>query len=224
MSRNSNQKLAPLPPLPDAAIEEAVELSARNRPLKAVSRAESASRTALAEVLLTKGYGEAVIIQALEKKFSCTKNKARQIIASVRSKWLQDYETERPIWKAAAIRRVTTHIQTLMKGEVPTGKAAEYLPKDDKGNPIPVIDYPTLLGFERLLSDLQGTKAPVEVKATVSVNEAMVNVIGNLSPEQQEAMLHEYEQMRQLAERAAAQLPPPANAPAQTVRKSSAAE
>ena len=49
--------------------------------------------------------------------------------------------------------------------------------------------------FERLLSDVQGTKAPVRVDLTLNVNAALANVLNSLSPDEMNGLVSEYEEL-----------------------------
>ena len=121
------------------------------------------------EQLMVAGVPKTRIEQACKDQFGLTRKKINEYAGVVRSRWIEEERTARPTYKQQAMRRIMGHITGAIKD----------------GN------YAAVAQFERLLSEMQGTKEAIDVNLNVgvTVNNATLHVIGSLTPEQRAEIL-----------------------------------
>lgn len=156
------------------------------RPL--LSRDDTAERRALVEKLCMAGVGRLPIRAALAKRYNTSRHRSDALIAECRTNWAEEERENRPHYKAAAIRRLMGHISASRREK----------------------NWTAVAQFERLLSDVQGTREPLELNLNIDarVTEALVHVIADMSSEQVLEYEAEWEETHALAARARAELPP----------------
>ncbi len=100
-------------------------------------------------------------------------------VARIREKWAEEERAARPHYKAQAMRRIYGHIAEA---------------KRDK-------NWSAIAQFEKILSDMQGTKEPVEINVNIdaTVTEAALHVVSTLTPERRRALIEEQRRLRALA-------------------------
>jgi|SRR5271166_4991444 len=107
-------------------------------------------------------------------------------IQRVIDKLVRQSEADRPRNKLYAIQRLYRHMREAKRA----GK------------------WSTVLGCERLIADIQGTREPLRLDINLSVNMALMAVVGNLTGEQRDALLAEYEEMEYKAKLYTSNVPP----------------
>ncbi len=149
--------------------------------VKTITPDEKKRRLAEIEKLMMLGVAQTQIEHACRAKYGMKTALVRRYQSEIRNRWAEEEQVNRPTNKAAAVRRLYSHIQKALQKE----------------------EWAAVAAFERILSDIQGTKEAVEVNLNVdaTVTEATLHVIANLSPARREAMLEEQRQLRLLAEK-----------------------
>ena len=97
------------------------------------------------EQMLLNHYTDAMVKRLAAKQFDCSPRTVEGYIAEVREKWTDEAEAARPHAKAAAINR------------------AFRLARELRGSPSEVLKV------EKFLSELEGTKAPLQVENETSI-------------------------------------------------------
>lgn len=143
-----------------------------------VSLDERRRRMDAIERLMVAGVSANKIEDACKKEFSIGKTRVRGYMADIRNRWIEEERANRPTYKAQAMRRIYGHIAEARKA----------------GN------WTSVAQFERLLTEIQGTREPVEIQLNVdaTVTEAVLHVVANLTPERRAAILAEQKRLRGL--------------------------
>lgn len=134
-----------------------------------ITIAEREKRLAIIETMLIKG----IPISSIERRgatdLKMSKVAVRKYIDRIRAKWKEEEREARPHYKASAMRRIIDHIADARR---------------DK-------NWAAVAQFEKLLSEMQGTKEPLEVALTVNdaVNDALVVVVSRLTPERRAELI-----------------------------------
>ena len=144
-----------------------------------VSPEERRERENVVEQLLIAGVNKNQIAQELRRRFNTTPSATGTLIARVRKRWADEERENRPSYKAAAIRRITGHIAQARQSK----------------------NWAAVAQLERLMSEIQGTREPIEVQMNVDVSlpEAAMRVVATLPPEKFQAMIAEQRRLRALA-------------------------
>lgn len=116
------------------------------------------------EQLMVAGVAKTRIEQACKDQFGLSKKKVEEYAGVVRERWIEEERTARPTYKQQAMRRLMGHIAAAVREK----------------------NFAAVAQFERLLSEMQGTKEAVDINLNVgvAVSQATLHVIGSLTPEQ----------------------------------------
>lgn len=98
-----------------------------------------------AEGMLLRHYAEPMAVQALRKEYGVSEKTARRYIDLVRDRWLETSDRGRPVRRSAAVNRLLRI-------------AREH---SNSGT--------TLVACERLIAEIEGTRAPERVEHTLSL-------------------------------------------------------
>jgi hypothetical protein len=144
-----------------------------------VSVEDRRKRTDAIENMLIAGISQSRIERVCREQFGMTKAAVGTYIVRIRDRWAVEERESRPFYKAQAMRRLYGHMAEARR---------------DK-------NWAAIAQFEKLLSDMQGTKEPVEVNINVdaTVTEAALHVVSTLTPERRAALIEEQRRLRQLA-------------------------
>jgi hypothetical protein len=139
-------------------------------------------RLDVVEQLMLRGVSQNKIEHVCKEKFNIGRLVARKYMAEIRDRWADEERVSRPSYKAQAMRRLYNHIQ----------KARD------------TDNWAAVAQLERLLSDIQGTKEPVEVNMNVDarVTEAALHVVATLTPERREEIIERQKRLRLLSTKA----------------------
>ncbi len=149
---------------------------------------ETAKHTEYVESAFAQGWTAPEIIRAGKKQLGVTVSRMVSVIAKVREKFAREDALARPSWKSEQIRRLMRQLRVAM-GE-----------KDDEGNWILKPNMSAYTKIESILADVQGTREPIEINVDVSYTEAMMTVIGQLTPQQMDGLLERARERKRLAE------------------------
>lgn len=136
-------------------------------------------RMEVIEQLMIRGVGATKIAKACADRFGMSKPAVSRYMDKLREQWADEERSSRTTNKATAQRHIYQHIQ----------KAR------DSGN------WGAVAAFERLLSEIQGTKEALEVNMNIdaSIKEATLHVVASLSPEQRTRIIEQQRRLRELA-------------------------
>jgi hypothetical protein len=156
---------------------------------RAVPFAEVERRTTFVEHCLLVGMTHRMVYLAARQPppegLGIGQTSTEKYIRRVRERWLMEAEASRPNDKANAVNRLMQSMRDARRA----GK------------------WSAVLGFERLIADIQGTREPLRVDLNMNVNTALMNIIGSYTDEQRDSILAEYEEMEERAKLAEAQDP-----------------
>ena len=143
---------------------------------------ERRRRTEFIEGLLVAGLSMPQVERAARDSFAMNRLQVATYVGRIRERWAEEEKTQRPHNKAQQMRRVYGHIAEARR---------------DK-------NWAAVAQFEKLLSDILGTKEPVEINVNVDavVTEAALQVIAGLTPERRRALIDEQRRLRELAAKA----------------------
>lgn len=168
----------------DSVVARRNSLAARR-----ITPAEKHRRLKIVEELWYRGLPERGIKEALaaavqegKLEYSVGPSTLRRLIAKVRERIEAEHESNRGVWKAQAITRISREIR-------------DATAKNQWG---------AVVGLERLLADIQGTREPILVDVNVRVQAVVVRVIANMSKEQMDGLLDEYDELSRYKELALA--------------------
>lgn len=115
------------------------------------------------EQLMVAGLSMSKIEEACKSRFGLKPKKVKEYAAVVRARWAEEEKDARPVYKQQAMRRLINHINAAVKEK----------------------NFAAVAQFERLLSEMQGTKEAAQVHVDVGVvtSQALLHVVGNLTPE-----------------------------------------
>lgn len=149
-----------------------------------VTRSQLAARESFVERLLLAGATHANIYKLAARPTTADppglgigKTAAVGAIRRVMDRWVAESEADRSFNKVTAVRRLFSHMQDARR--------------DKK--------WSAVLGCERLIADIQGTREPIRIDLNANVNMALVNCIGAMTSEDREALLAEYEVLEETA-------------------------
>lgn len=116
------------------------------------------------EQLMIAGVSQNKIEEVCKEKFGLTRGKVKEYANVVRQRWADEEREARPTYKQQAMRRILGHINASAKD----------------GN------YAAVAQFERLLSEMQGTKEAqdVNINLNVATSQAMLHVVSTLTEDQ----------------------------------------
>jgi len=148
-----------------------------------VTIAERRERLDTIERMLIAGISMSRIEDVAKEKLGMSFGRTRSYIDRIRAMWAEEERAGRPHNKAAAIRRCLGHVAEARR---------------DK-------NWSAVAQFEKHLSDLQGTKEPVEVNLNIdaTVTEAALHVVASLTPERRAALIAQQRQLLALASKVA---------------------
>jgi len=129
------------------------------------------------ERCLIQGVSTRRIASLVKKEYGIGPSKIEEIIQAIGDRWSKEEAIRRPLYKQAAMERITESLQNA------------YASNDTR----------LALSFEKLLSELQGTKAPIEISVTATVTTALANVILDMSAEDVQNALDEMRELKRLA-------------------------
>jgi hypothetical protein len=167
-------------------VDELLELQGENRPESfdgqrsgpgdSITRREAAERRVFLARLLMGQYQSDEIYAAMAKQFGMDTTAVDRLELEVYRLWETEDTKRSTYWKHAARRRILDHIRA-------AGKA---------GN------WPSVMAGEKILAGIEGTNAPIEIRAHARVehSHAVLNLIGQLS-EQEVLALAEGERARE---------------------------
>jgi len=164
------------------------------------SAAETSEQEQLIEnALLQPGHSVATIVRAMQQRWPRFGiGRYKKLAARVHSRWKDEDDQARDKRRAQQIRRLERALAYAWgdKRRVP-----------DPANPGQTIeqvvrptDLKAVATFEKLLADVCGTRAPVEVNVHHVVTETLVQVIAQMTPEQVADALAEHREMKRLAQ------------------------
>lgn len=183
--------------LPDA-IENEVAALVQASPHRGTlyTREEFREQLGMVEELLVQGAHSAQIARVLRGRWSTfTTARAGKLAARVRARWAKESEEARATNKEAQIRRLH-QMRAWASGE-----------RDRDGKWIKPPDHKALAAYERLLMQIQGTAAPVEISASATITQALITVSAKLTGEEAAEYLEEAREQARLAAKARALLP-----------------
>ncbi len=161
------------------------------------SRAETAAHLAYVEqLMLTPGMSDNRASEVCRREHDFGRGRYTNLKKRVQAQWLAQDEGDRPTARAAAVRRIMTMLHHARGQRSEDGRSWTRPP-----------DHNAVRGYEKLLSDIQGTNAPQVVLVHHEMSSAISDVLGNLDPEQLQSCLDEWAELQRLAEYARAALP-----------------
>jgi len=102
-----------------------------------------------------------------------TREAIRKLIELVVDKLQRQFEGQRPHNKPNAEQRLFRHIRDARS----------------RGQ------YGAVIGAERLLADIQGTRAPIKIDVNISLQSALINVLGSMPASAMNELLDEYNEL-----------------------------
>lgn len=171
----------PRTPTERAAAPAAGEARTKRVPVRR-SAAEIEQREQFVEQLLIAGVSAGRVERVAAEKFGVARATIRGSIEKVRVRWAEEERGNRPHLKAQAQRRLIAHIAEARKEN----------------------QWSAIAQLERLLSEMQGTREPVEINLNVdaTVTEAAMHVVANLSQEKVAELVERQKRLHLLAARA----------------------
>jgi hypothetical protein len=165
------------------------ERARRNHPQ--LSRDDRRKRLQLVESLLVQGASQSTIDRQLRAQFGTGRKYSAFLCDKVRSAWAEEERARRPYYKAAQIRRVLQ--------EIASAKATKVDPAN--GSVVHRPNWGAVAQLENLLADLTGAREPLEMRLDVDVrtSEALLHVIGTMTPDRIRALAMRQRQLRALA-------------------------
>ncbi len=151
--------------------------------------AEAREHLQLVEQLMIQGTGAAAIARVCKMRLGIGAPRCAALRARVTEAWSREDSERRGELKAAQARRLQGYIQQAR------GRRSD----DNKGwaeRP----DYQAIGRFESLLADLHGTREPIKIDLTVQASASVMHVISAMTPEQVNARLQRYVELKRLAE------------------------
>lgn len=149
--------------------------------------AEKRAQRSLVESLMIDGWTESMIFVRMRKD-GVGSTRTRVVIEQIRERWRTEDENKRPQHRAAAIRRISRNL-----------RAAEGRQNED-GAWVVMPNMQAYVALERLLTDIQGTREPIQVNVNVEYTQAISNVIAELTPDEVERMLEASKERLRLSE------------------------
>lgn len=181
--------------------------SVRNR--RVYSQAETLKHRADVEAMFVEGKPAAVIRAFMRRRYKVGEARANRLLDLVKQSMIRDDELTRDANRSTAIRRVQSQIQDIAgrllekQERVVTqgrGKSKRQVLVEVER---PDADYARLhtvrLQYERLLSDLQGTREPIRISLDVQVTHGIMQVISTMSPEEVAQKLAQHAEMQRQA-------------------------
>lgn len=143
--------------------------------------AEIEQREQFVEQLLIAGVSAGRVERVAAEKFGVARTTIRGAIEKVRVRWAEEERGNRPHTKAQAQRRLLGHIAEAKREN----------------------QWSAIAQLERLLSEMQGTREPVEINLNVdaTVTEAAMHVVANLSQEKIAQLVEKQRRLHALAAR-----------------------
>jgi hypothetical protein len=147
-----------------------------------VSPEQRRERLDVIEQLMIRGVTQSKIEKACAERFKMSRGAVSKYMDTLRVQWADEERAARMTNKTAAQRRLYAHIQKAKDSE----------------------NWGAVASFERLLSEIQGTREAMEVNLNVdaTVTEATLHVVANLTPEQRANIIAEQRRLRELAAKA----------------------
>lgn len=158
------------------SVDELMELEGENRPEPStvrkgsqISRHEATERKVYLTKMLVSQYDQHEIYAFMSKKFQMSKSTVDQMELSIYEAWEREDDKRARHMKPAAIRRLHDHIREARKA----------------GN------WSAVANFERILANMLGMNAPLEVRsqATVTHASAALVLMEQLTPAQRRELL-----------------------------------
>lgn len=150
-------------------------------------KSDAIARERYVERLWYNGVPEHRILIDAQAKFSIAESSARVILAHVRERCINDHEQNRTEWKHQTIERVLGHIDAAKNQ-----RARVECPECGKSFIAVKPQWSAIASLEKHLADIQGTKAPAQVNVMIQFDIAIVRVVSNLTADQKQDMLREY--------------------------------
>lgn len=142
-----------------------------------LSKADTEALEQMVEALMINGVSDERQLVAVRDRFpTVTKAKLIRLHSKLRAGWMEQDKQARPHNKYTAQRRIYGHIAKAQKDGA----------------------HGSVASLERLLSDIQGTRDPVEVNLNVdaTVSESIMHVVANLSTSEMDAMVREQARLK----------------------------
>ena len=164
------------------------------------SAQETREQLSAVEGLLVQGARMGEIHRVLRRQWPASMKRARILVDRVKRQWA-DFakDDDRVANREAAIRRLHAMRRTAEGLRDPNDKTGtRWLVKPD---------HAAVLGYERIIADLEGTKKPIEVNVDGRFTAAMLEVVANLTGDQASEMLETALEQKRLSDLARRELP-----------------
>ncbi len=148
------------------------------------------------QLMLTRSLSQARAVSLCREKFGFARGRYLNLQKRVREQWRTEDEADQPSARSVAIRGINAMLRVAEGVRTPDGRGWERLP-----------DHAAVRGYQSLLMDLQATRAPIQLNVHHEVSTAINDVIGNLTPEQLQDALDEWNELQRNAEAYKAMLP-----------------
>ena len=169
--------------------------------------------------LVRAGASKSVAIERGCKALGCEPNVLERLYLEITTAWSREFEQTSKAARPEAIERVRLDVMKIRAGDIvrkPNGQPKMAAKRDEDGRivrradgtpkrcMVRKVDWPALARAEKLLAELEGTLAPLEVKheADVTVRAAVLTVVASLGPEEQRQLIAEQEELERRAGRA----------------------
>ncbi|TXH13724.1 MAG: hypothetical protein E6R03_10850 [Hyphomicrobiaceae bacterium] len=126
------------------------------------------------ERCIVKGISTTNIKRMIKAEYGVSAKVTEDLIALVSDRWAGEETIRRPLYKQAAIERISEVLNEAYSSG----------------------DHRVALQFERLLSDIQGTKAPIEISVNATITTALMNVVNDLDQDSITAIIEEQTRIR----------------------------
>lgn len=190
---------------------------------RTITRLEKSERLLFVENLINKRYTQHQIVNQLKEVFDVKRQRALTIIEDVRLSRMRDFEAtdESRKRRTDAINAIRDRIRRLEEAPDKQREAlfqlyrAKWLNKEDgresdeyeSGKDVKLqeslvkveTDFGLILSFEKMLSDLEGTKQAQEVNINVGFTNALNTVVASIPPELAYEMVREMEETMRAA-------------------------
>ncbi len=186
--------VTPITPREEAALPPA-NLDDR-KVVRLYSRVEYRRILQIVEAAMMQGFGVDRVRDAVRGEFPTVgKGYCQKRMSDVHQKWQEEDVASHESWKSAQIRRIMGYMRHA-QGEqrVDPGTGLNTWVREP--------NHAALAKWESLLADIQGTRAPIEIKSDGQVREALIVVLGRMDADQADALLARAEQEKTLAEAA----------------------
>jgi hypothetical protein len=185
------------------------------RKFRPATPAEMRERLNVARECLLAGATRDAALRTIRERFGLSPNRAIAIWTRVVEDWERQNEVEKRYARVQAAQRLRNDLVKLRAGVAVRGAGGKLVYdvlRDEQGKPVredgrlvrvpaKVIDYQAIAKLEALLAKVEGTNAPIVVKvdADVTVRQAVLHVIEQLTPEEQDRIIEEQQELERRA-------------------------